>query len=328
MIEIKKQTFLEDKLKQNANNPKDLWKTLKSLGLPKKTATSNSICLEIDGKLSFTAKENVECFKIFYSCLAANLLSKLPDIPVRYGDEHLNNFYDKLTLERNKFKFSKVSEKDVQTILTNMDPTKASGIDDIGGRFIKDGAKIIALPIAQLCNISIDKSSFPRLCKIAKLVPIFKKGSKTETKNYRPISLLPLISKIMEKVIHDQTQSYLNKFKILYEYQSSFQKNFSTDSCLSYLHDYITKGFDLGLYTGMILIDLQKAFDTIDHEILLHKMKFLGFSIEVKDWFKSYLSERTFKVKINDTMSSSGSVTCGVPEGSVLGPSSLCKRSG
>ena len=189
-----------------------------------------------------------------------------------------------------------------------MDPTKASGIDDIGGRFIKDGAKIIALPIAQLCNISIDKSSFPRLCKIAKLVPIFKKGSKTETKNYRPI--------------------YLNKFKILYEYQSGFRKNFSTDSCLSYLHDYITNGFDLGLYTGMILIDLQKAFDTIDHEILLHKMKFLGFSIEVIDWFKSYLSERTFKVKINDTMSSSGSVTCGVPEGSVLGPSSLCKRSG
>ena len=130
------------------------------------------------------------------------------------------------------------------------------------------------------------------------MIPVFKKGSKTETKNYRPISLLPLISKIIEKVIQDQTKSYLDKNKILYTYQSGFRSNFSTDSCLAYLCDLITKGFDSGVYTGMILIDLQKAFDTIDHEILLCKMKFIGFSEKVLDWFKCYLSERSFKVKI------------------------------
>ena len=124
----------------------------------------------------------------------------------------------------------------------------------------------------------------------------------------------------MEKVIHDQTKSYLDKNKILYTYQSGFRSNFSTDSCLSYLCDLITKGFDSGVYTGMILIDLQKAFDTIDHEILLCKMKFIGFSEKVLDWFKCYLSERSFKAKINETYSSSGNVTCGVPQGSILGP--------
>ena len=87
---------------------------------------------------------------------------------------------------------------------------------------------------------------------------------------------------------------------MLYKYQSGFRANFSTDSCLSYLHDLITKGFDAGLYTGMILIDLQKAFDTIDHEILLHKMSFFGFSDRVVNWFKCYLSYRTFQVKINE----------------------------
>ena len=92
--------------------------------------------------------------------------------------------------------------------------------------------------------------------KIAKLKPMFKKGSKTAPKNYRPISLLPLVSKIIEKVIRDQTQSFLDKNDIIYRYQSGFRKFFSTDSCLSYLNNKIATGFESGLYTGMILIDL------------------------------------------------------------------------
>ena len=115
-------------------------------------------------------------------------------------------------------------------------------------------------------------SVFPEKCKTAKLKPLFKKGSSTEPKNYRPISLLPLISKLIEKVIHDQTQEFLVENKILYKYQSGFRGNHSTDSCLSYLNDKILQGFDSGKITGMILIDLQKAFDTIDHDILLKKI--------------------------------------------------------
>ena len=99
---------------------------------------------------------------------------------------------------------------------------------------------------------------------------MFKKGSKTDPKNYRPISLLSLLSKLIEKTIHIQTQEYL-----LYKFQSGFRKNFSTDSCLAQLSDFIIKNMDKGLHSGMILIDLQKAFDALDHDILLEKMECL-----------------------------------------------------
>ena len=146
-----------------------------------------------------------------------------------------------------------------------------------------------------------------------------KKGSKAAPQNFRPISLLPLVSKIIEKVFHDQTQSFLDKNNI-YRYQSGFGKFFSTDSCLSYLNNQVATGFESGYYTSMILIELQKAFDTVNHDILLKKMEFVGFSEETKKWFKSYLSNRKFKVHIKNTFSEPGNLPCGVLQGSILGP--------
>ena len=139
------------------------------------------------------------------------------------------------------------------------------GIDYLSGIFLKDGAKLLTTQITQLCNLSISSGTFPNAFKIAKLKPLFKKGTTTDPKNYRPISLLPLISKVPERVIHEQTTEFLDKHKILYEFQSGFRKNHSTDFCLSYLTDKISNSFNSGLSTGMILIDLQKTFDTIDH---------------------------------------------------------------
>ena len=107
--------------------------------------------------------------------------------------------------------------------------------------------------------------------KVAKIKPLYKKGLKTDPKNLRPISLLPLISTIIERIIHDQTMNFLLDNNVLYKYQSSFRKFHSPDTCLSYRHDEITKGFDSGLLTGMLLIDLQKTFDTMDHNILIKK---------------------------------------------------------
>ena len=133
------------------------------------------------------------------------------------------------------FSFTKTTDDIILGILNKTNPTKAAGIDRLGGKFLKDGASILAAPIAQLCNLSILLSDFPDQCKIAKLKPLFKKGSPTEPKNYRPISLLPLVSKLIEKVIHDQTQKFLIDNNILYNYQSGFRGNHSTDSCLSLL---------------------------------------------------------------------------------------------
>ena len=129
-----------------------------------------------------------------------------------------------------------------------------------------------------------------------------------------------MISKISEKVVHDQTNEFLSDNKILYNYQSGFRTNHSTNLCLSFLTDKILKGFDEDLLTGMILIDLQKAFDTINHEILLKKLEAIGFSDKCKRWFRSYLSERIFFTETENQLSVYGKVPCGLPQGSILGP--------
>ena len=152
------------------------------------------------------------------------------------------------------------------------------------------------------------RSKFPLDFKIAKLKPLYKKGLKTDPKNHRPVSLLSLVSKVIEKVVHNQTEIFLNKNKILYKYQSGFRKSFSVNSCLALLTDEINKGFESGKYTGLILIDVQKAFDTMDHEILLKKMGSIGFSEKVISWFEPYLSGRTFKVNINRKFSDPGNL--------------------
>ena len=157
----------------------------------------------------------------------------------------------------------------ILAVLKASQVSKAAGIDNLSGHFLKDGAKVLSKPIRDLCNLSITSEKFRDICKVAKLKPLYKKGSLTELCNYRPISLLPPISKVTEKVIHDQACTFLNSKSLLHTYQSGFRKTHSTDFCLSYLTDKILKGFDKGLMTGMIRIDLQKAFDTIDHEVLL-----------------------------------------------------------
>ena len=132
--------------------------------------------------------------------------------------------------------------------------------------------------------------------------------------------MLPLISKVIEKVIHDQTSTFLNSRNLLYNYQSGFRKNHSTDYCLSFLNDKILKGFDQGLMTGIILIDLQKAFDTIIHDILQQKLYAIGFSKHSVNWFRSYLINRTFLVNLGNAFSQPACVSSGVPQGSILGP--------
>ena len=127
---------------------------------------------------------------------------------------------------------------------------------------------------------------FPRSCKFAKVKPLFKKGSKTDPQNYRSISLLPILSKVVERMFREQTQEFLSINKILYRFQSGFRKNYSANTCLRHLTDKVTTGFEKGLFTRIILIDLQNVIDNIDHQTLKKKMKYL-----VVAWFKSYLSE-------------------------------------
>ena len=321
LIKEKKRQFYTDKLKENVGKPKELWKALKSLGLPSKKCSISNICLKKDDKISFDDKTNVNTFKEFYCNFTTDLVAKLPPPSNRFGITSVHKYYqDVLNLLPCKLKFSFVTEDLVLKLLKDMNIDKAAGIDNLSGKFLKDAANILANPISEICNLSMKYSVFPNDCQIAKLKPLFKKGSTTLPKNYRPISLLPLVSKIFEKVVHDQMQAFLDENKIHYKFQSGFRRNFSTDLCLSYLSNKIANGFESGLHTGMIFIDLQKAFDTIDHKILINKLEFLGFSKSVILWFKSYVSNRKFRVNLNKTFSEPGKLSCGVPQGTILGP--------
>ena len=155
----------------------------------------------------------------------------------------------KKNLQNNNFVFQVVDQHKICKILNNINESKSPGFDNIPGRFIKDGGEIISKYITDIFNLSIILSKFPTQCKKAKIRPIFKKGSKLEVENYRPISLLPLISKVFERCVHDQLHSYVTKFNIIYKMQSGFRSDFSTDTCLSYLHNKIRKGFEKGEYT-------------------------------------------------------------------------------
>ena len=166
--------------------------------------------------------------------------------------------------------------------------------------------------------MSIGTHFVPDELKYAIVKPLFKKNSRLDVGNYRPVSILPIISKILERAIYVQIEAYLKEKELLYEYQSGFRKSHSTDSCLTNLSDYIRVLISEGKYVGMVLLDLQKAFDTVDHDILCKKLEAMG--LDETDWFKSYLGGRKQVVVANDTTSEPGIVNCGVPQGSILGP--------
>ena len=162
----------------------------------------------------------------------------MPTGPNKFDINSVREFYKPLNLKEDPFHFTKVSEKTISDFLKKIKTKKTTGIDNLSGRFLKDGSKVLATAIAQICNLSIKLSTVPDECKIAKLKPLYKKGKKTDPKNYKPISLLPVISKILEKVIHDQTMDFVTKKNILNKFQSGFRKFHSTGSCLSKFVEY------------------------------------------------------------------------------------------
>jgi len=184
------------KLDQSIGKPKDLWKTVKSLGLSSKTNGGSKICLKTNGNLSFDPKTNADTFMKFYSNLASDLVKKLPSAPRKFGINTVKKYYEKYKLEEKNFTFTPVTEDTILKLLQSTNPSKAAGLDNLAGNFLKEGASVLVTPVTKICNLSIKLSAFPDKCKFAKLKPLFKKGSKTEAKNYRPISLLTLISKI------------------------------------------------------------------------------------------------------------------------------------
>ena len=177
----------------------------------------------------------------------------------------------------------------------------------------EDAAEVISSPLTYIMNLSLKSATVPDDFKLARVLPIYKKGNRNYEGNYRPVSILPVASKVLEKIVYNQNN-------LIYAFQSGFRSAHSTDTALTFLADKLRANMDEGLYTGMVLIDLQKAFDMVDYTILTTKLNAIGIDDSAGSWFKSYLAGRKQVVKINGRFSTVGNITCGVPQGSILGP--------
>ena len=187
-------------------------------------------------------------------------------------------------------------------------------------KFLKILAPAISETLSNISNESFALGIFPDHMKLAMITPIFKGGSKLDVSNYRPVSVLPTISKVLEKLMLTRLTEYLEKSKIIYEHQFGFQKNRSTTLAVLDLNTRITKALDRGNYAASVFLNFAKAFDMVNHQILLSKLENYGIRGPAKDWFESYLKSRHQIVKIGDTLSDKMQIACGVPQGSILGP--------
>ena len=178
----------------------------------------------------------------------------------------------------------------------------------------------IAKPLAKIINLSFSTGVFPTKLKMAKVIPIFKKDSPLHCSNYRPISLLSNIDKIIEKLMYSRLIQFLNKFKCLFTRQFGFRKNYSTNHTLINITEIIRNALDSGQFACGVFIDFEKAFDTVDHEILLAKLSHYGIRGLANSWLRSYLTLRSQYVSINNSNSELKYLVYGVPQGSVLGP--------
>ena len=254
-------------------------------------------------------------FNNFFAGIGPELADKIPP-----SDLSFKTFLGQP--EPDNFQFSILSPSMLIKICGILKPKTSCGPDFMSTKLLKKIIYIIQIPLCHLFNLSLNTGYIPQEFKTAKCIPIFKSGKKEDFNNYRPISLLSSFSKLFEKIVAKQINYFLNHRDILYMHQYGFRKGHNTSHPVMHFLDkiYSSLNKDTPDFTLGIFIDLKKSFDTVDHEILLQKMEHYGFRGTSNLWFKNYLTGRTQFVNINGTNSNLREMTCGVPQGSVLGP--------
>lgn len=301
---------------KNSKDPKTLWKCINTLN-PKYFASPSSLKKD-DGTTLTDPSDVANKFNDFFTSCVENLRGKSTDKPANF--KTLRSFVESKLPHDMNFKIQPVNMNALYGELCSLNVNKSSGIDTISPRILRISAPAIVSSLTYIFNRIIDSGKFPTLFKNAKVTPIYKKGDKTEATNYRPISVLPTLSKLIEKHVSKQFYKYLSEFNLLHPSQSGFRPIHSCQTALTNITDKWLQEMNEGNINRVIFLDLKKAFDVVDHSLLCQKLDIYGCDEQSHKLFESYLNYRTQQVMIGNVKSKSAPISYGVPQGSILGP--------
>ncbi|RUM30450.1 MAG: hypothetical protein DSY42_04590 [Aquifex sp.] len=309
LIQSTKKDYYLKELINNKNNSTDKWNIIKEIIPNPKNSSEDYVFSDKEAKAeefnTFFANIGKNTFEITQKCLLNNDLT---------CQELSSHDYDN---KGDIFRPQSVNVETVILTIKSLNKTRSVGCDGISLNFIRDSLYMIAFYLTVIVNTSLTTGVFPETWKHAMVIPFFKKGDQENVSNYRPISLLPILSKIVEKIVSNQLLDFLLKNNLLSNSQHGFRPNLSTESALLKITDAIYRNMDNKMISLLTLCDLSKAFDSVSHSILLKKCAILNIDAF---WLNSYLKNRTQSVKLDKTLSSKASVQFGVPQGSILGP--------
>ena len=308
---------------KNKNAISTVWKSIRSLVNMKPGKKSSIKLMDENSNVISDPKTIANTFNDHFSALGAKVQQK---IPLEQGD-----FRDYLKKKGKDNKavinpdghcifLSPTIPDEIEKIIDKLNASKSTGPNGIPVFILKAFKGFFSYWLSKLINLCFETGEFPSILKIAKVIPLHKKESVLNFLNYRPISLLSVFSKIYEKSIYVRIYSYLEKYGMIYSKQFGFRGNHSVNHAIISFTEHIRSLLDKGEFVCGIFVDLEKAFDTVHHDILCEKLKFYGLRGNVNKLIKSYLSNRKQFVSINGYDSEIKDVTCGVPQGSSLGP--------
>ena len=314
VIKVEKRRYNFDQFNKSKHDIKSMWNNINRI----LNKTRNKLDFPdafTDGDITLTnLNDIVDSFNKYYVNVGPNLATK-----IKPGGKY--KFTLPVMKHAESFFFFPCDSQEIQSIIRLMRPKLSHGYDNISPKLLKSSYLALLDPLTHVINISLKYGTVPDAMKKARVIPIFKNnGSNRIMKNYRPVSLLPVFSKILERIVYNRLFKYLNKHILLAISQYGFREGLSTELAILELQDRICNIISKGSCCAGIFMDLSKAFDTLDHTILLAKLEHYGVRGLALQWFKSYLHNRCQYVQLNDNMSSTLKLTCGVPQGSILGP--------
>ena len=316
LTKLSKQNFYNTYFTSNNGNLRKIWQGIKRIiNIKSQSFDTPSCILHKDGNIVTDPKEISDCFAEQFTLVADKILEQR-----RYNGDDEDYAKYLPPSNPNSIAILPVDGPEICAIIQQFNTNKGAGPNSIPPIFLKHMLNELAIPLSWIANISLSTGIHPDKLKLARIIPIYKKGSKLLTCNYRPISLLSNINKIFEKIVYSRVFSFLDGNNAFYEHQYGFRPKYSTNHALISITEKIREALDQGKIAIGVFIDLQKAFDTVNHSILLKKLHNYGIRGKMLDWFRSYLSNRQQFVSILGFDSKKMEIKHGVPQGSVLGP--------